>query len=207
MDNRKQFDEILAQGVNDENDIYFQQELKMFGRHLFINRDHPDSSQYDKYIHSSKEMQYFMRKEALERIEKKKRLVRDMSRQLDYLQGKQISDKRIEKLEKSDLIIVNYSVEKNNKITLWLEKKIDKRISFSHNRAKYLQKIISDTEIGKRTPAQSLNKNAELSNISRAITEINRRIQKKMSLIDFIEKNSDGNGYGIKKNCAVKLIE
>lgn len=172
-----QLDSILAQGAKNNNDMQFKQGLLYWAKRMYPNMSGKEWEQYCDYKNASDEIQYRLRMEALDRIEKSNLEV------------------RLKSLEETKKRTISYSATKN-RISLWIENNDLESVSFSENRAKYLIRMIGNGV--KATTADDLKKigtSKDFSNISNTITEINKRFNKLNPIEILIKKNSNGNGY------------
>lgn len=188
-------DKILAKGA-ENNDISFKETLRYMQRNpskLSLS----DQDRLREYISASEEVQYRMRRESLDRVNNSKR---NMQRTIDLIDKEKIKNE-ISLLKIKNKKTLFYSVNKKQ-VSFHLGSDITNTITFAENRKKYLEQIISDSSKSIATSGQVLLKLAnqkDISNVSTAISEINKRFEKALAIKEVIRKNTGGNGYTLNQ--------
>ena len=188
-------DSVLAEGA-ENNDIFFKEKLNHIQRNaskLSIS----DRNKLFEYMSASEDLQYRMRRESLDIVKENKRNIQRMTDLID----KEEIKKEIELLKVKNIKTIVYSVNKKQ-ISFQLGNDIANMVTFTGNRKKYLEQIISDSSKDKTTPGQILLKLAnhkDISNVSTAISEINKRFEKALAIKEVIRKNTGGNGYTLNQ--------
>jgi hypothetical protein len=188
-------DSILAEGA-ENNDIFFKEKLKNAQRNV-SKLSASDRNKLFEYMSASEDIQYRMRRESLDVIKEYKRNIQRMT---DLIEKEEIK-KEIELLKVKNIKTIFYSVNKKQ-ISFHLGNDIANTVTFTGNRKKYLEQIISDSSKDKTTPGQLLLKLAnhkDISNVSTAISEINKRFEKVLAIKEVIRKNTGGNGYTLNQ--------
>lgn len=188
-------DSILAEGA-ESNDIYFKENLRHIQRNS-LKLSFSDQDKLREYIAAPEEVKYRMRRESLDKIKEYKRNIQRMA---DLIEKEEIK-KEIELLKVKNIKTIFYSVNKKQ-ISFHLGNDIANTVTFTGNRKKYLEQIISDSSKSIATSGQVLLKLAnqkDISNVSTAISEINKRFEKALAIKEVIRKNTGGNGYTLNQ--------